>query len=116
MHLKFPSTMITKREDSASASSIEWVVRIIVDCFSSVDIFDMTLHINLFALGSIPVDGSSMNMIGGLPIIAIATDSLRLFPPERFLERVLSYISKSSSLIFSLTIWSFLFEGKHFIS
>jgi len=30
-----------------------------------------------------PAEGSSSNIIGGLPSVAIATDSLRLLPPER---------------------------------
>jgi len=28
-----------------------------------------------------PADGSSSKIIGGFPIVAIATESLRLFPP-----------------------------------
>lgn len=66
----------------ASASSIEWVVRIIEDYFLSVDILEITFHINLLASGSIPVEGSSKNTIGGLPIIAKATLNFLLFPPE----------------------------------
>jgi len=46
----------------------------------------MTFHMNLLALGSIPVEGSSKKMILGLPIIAIATDSFLLFPPDRVPE------------------------------
>lgn len=41
----------------------------------------ITFHIYLLARGSIPVEGSSKNTIGGLPIIATASDNLRLFPP-----------------------------------
>jgi hypothetical protein len=37
---------------------------------------------NLLAYGSTPVDGSSKNIKGGLPISAIATDNFLLFPPE----------------------------------
>jgi len=40
-------------------------------------------RINPFALGSTPVEGSSKNINGGLPKMAIATDSFLLFPPER---------------------------------
>lgn len=83
--------MIPRRVDRASASSIEWVVSITVDCFRYVEILDMTFHINLLALGSIPVEGSSKNRILGLPIIAIATDSFLLFPPERVPESLFSY-------------------------
>jgi hypothetical protein len=49
--------------------------------FLRVEIFETTDHINLRASGSIPAEGSSNRMIGGLPIIAIATDSFLLFPP-----------------------------------
>ena len=38
----------------------------------------------LRASGSIPVDGSSSNIIGGLHINAIATDNFLLFPPDKF--------------------------------
>jgi hypothetical protein len=53
-----------------------------VDYFFYVAILDITFHINLRALGSIPVDGSSRKIILGLPIMAIATESFLLFPPE----------------------------------
>jgi hypothetical protein len=39
-------------------------------------------HINLLAFGSTPVLGSSKKTMGGFPIIAIATESFLLFPPE----------------------------------
>jgi len=52
------------------------------DYFLRVAIRDMTFHMNLLASGSIPVEGSSRNTIGGLPIIAIATLSFLLLPPE----------------------------------
>jgi len=42
----------------------------------------MTFHMNLLAFGSIPVEGSSRKIIFGLPIIAMATDSFLLLPPE----------------------------------
>jgi len=42
----------------------------------------MTFHINLRAPGSIPVEGSSKNTIGGFPNMAIATESFLLLPPE----------------------------------
>jgi hypothetical protein len=79
---------------------IECVVRMMVDCFFYVAIFDITFHMNLRALGSIPVDGSSRKMIFGLPIIAMATDSFRLLPPERVPESLSAYFSRSSYLIF----------------
>ena len=68
-------------EANASASSIECVVKTTEDCFRNVDIREITVHINRRAPGSIPVDGSSRNIIGGLPIRANATESLRLLPP-----------------------------------
>lgn len=77
--------------DKPYASSIECVVRMIVDCFFSVAILDITLHMNLRALGSIPVEGSSRKMIFGLPIIAIATESFLLFPPERVPDSLSEY-------------------------
>lgn len=91
MHLKLPETIIPSLDDSASASSIACVVRITVDCFLSVEILLITFHINLLALGSIPVEGSSKNKMLGFPIIAKATESFLLFPPERVPERRSSY-------------------------
>lgn len=82
MHLKLPLTIMPSLVDRASASSIECVVRMTVDCFLSVDILEITFHMNLLALGSMPVDGSSKNIMPGFPIIAIATDSFLLLPPE----------------------------------
>jgi hypothetical protein len=43
------------------------------DCFLSVEILSIIVHIDLLASGSIPADGSSKNTTGGLPISAIAT-------------------------------------------
>jgi hypothetical protein len=40
-----------------------------------------TDHMKRRASGSIPADGSSRRMIGGLPSVAIATDNFLLFPP-----------------------------------
>lgn len=60
----------------------------------------MIFHMNLLACGSMPVEGSSKKIIDGLPIIAIATDNLRLFPPERVPESLSSYSSRFISLIF----------------
>jgi len=66
---------------NASASSILWVVRITVENFLKVLMFDITVHIKRLAYGSTPVDGSSSSIIGGLPIKAIAHYSFLLFPP-----------------------------------
>lgn len=51
----------------------------------------------------LPVDGSSRITIGGSPIIAIATDNLRLFPPLRVKDGLLACFSKSNSNNFSIT-------------
>lgn len=116
MHLKFPSTMIPSLVDRAYASSIECVVKITVDCFFSVEILEITFHMNLRALGSIPVEGSSKKMILGFPIIAMATDSFLLFPPDRVPDSLFSYSSKFISLIFrSIEIYLY-FLGRHFMS
>lgn len=90
MHLKFPFTIIPNLVDKAYASSIECVVRITVDCFFSVEIREITFHINLRALGSMPVEGSSKNRIFGFPIIAIATDNFLLFPPDKAPDNLFS--------------------------
>lgn len=86
--------------DKASASSIECVVKITVDCFFYVDILEITFHINLLAFGSIPVEGSSRNIMLGFPIIAMATDNFLLLPPDRVPDNLSSYSSRLISLIF----------------
>ena len=116
MHLKLPETIIPKRVDSASASSIEWVVKMTVDCFLSVEILLITFHMNLLALGSIPVEGSSRKIILGLPIMAIATDSFLLFPPDKVPESLCSYFSRFMSYIFLVMAKSLCFLGRHFMS
>jgi|TARA_B110000285_G_C14895559_1_gene500674 hypothetical protein len=45
-----------------------------------------TDHMKRLASGSIPAEGSSSKMMGGFPTIAIATDNLRLLPPDRVPE------------------------------
>ena len=52
---------------------------------------EMISHINLLALGSMPVEGSSKKITEGFPIIAIATESFLLFPPERVPDKESSY-------------------------
>jgi len=47
----------------ASASSIEWVVKITEDFLLFVEILEITFHMALLALGSMPVEGSSRNII-----------------------------------------------------
>lgn len=68
--------------DKASASSMEWVVKMIELYYLFVEILEITFHIYLLAWGSIPVEGSSKKHIGGFPSIAMATDNFLLFPPE----------------------------------
>jgi len=97
--------------ESASASSIECVVKMIEDYFLLVAILDITSHINLLASGSIPVDGSSRNTIGGLPIIAIATDNFLLFPPDNYPASIYSNLFKSISCIFYSTKADYLSLG-----
>lgn len=116
MHLKLPLTIMPSLVDKASAYSIEWVVKITVDCFFSVDILEITFHINLLALGSIPVDGSSKNIMLGLPIIAMATDNFLLFPPDNVPDNLSLYSYKFISFIFlSMACYLYLL-GRHFIS
>lgn len=110
MHWKFPFTMIPKREDKASAYSIECVVSTTVASLFCVATLAITFHMKRLALGSIPVDGSSRNTILGLPIMAIATDSLRLLPPDNVPESLSAYSLRSSSSILLLIAASFLSE------
>lgn len=76
-----PRTIIPIFVERASASSILWVVKTTALFLSLWEILAITCHMNLLASGSMPADGSSSKIIGGLPIVAIATESLRLFPP-----------------------------------
>ncbi len=52
---------------------------------------EITDHMNLLEIGSIPVDGSSNNTIDGLPINAIARDNFLLFPPDKVPANAFSY-------------------------
>mmetsp|Transcript_41471 Transcript_41471/g.71940 ORF Transcript_41471/g.71940 Transcript_41471/m.71940 type:complete len:223 (+) Transcript_41471:536-1204(+) len=91
-----PFTMTPIREQRASASSIECVVRITLQAASSAVIRAITFHMNRLATGSMPVLGSSRNTIEGSPTVATATLSLRLFPPERLPAVLCSKSFKSS--------------------
>ena len=66
----------------ASASSIEWVVRMTVLFLRKVDMLDIIVHMKRLAWGSTPVEGSSNNTIGGFPIKAIAHYNFLLLPPD----------------------------------
>mmetsp|Transcript_9793 Transcript_9793/g.30808 ORF Transcript_9793/g.30808 Transcript_9793/m.30808 type:complete len:226 (+) Transcript_9793:620-1297(+) len=78
-----PPTMIPTRVHTASTSSMLCVVRMMDVSCRSVAARASTRHMNRRAIGSIPVDASSMKSSGGLPSMAMATDSLRLLPPLR---------------------------------
>ena len=78
-HLNCPPTMIPMRLHSASHSSIECDVSTMV---RPLVLAEMTSHMNRRASGSMPVDGSSSKTTAGSPINAMATESLRLLPPE----------------------------------
>lgn len=99
MHLKLPWTMMPSLEDKAYASSIEWVVSITVASLRSVATLAITFHMNLLALGSMPVDGSSRKTMRGLPIMAMATDNFLLLPPESVPDSLSVYCLRSSSSI-----------------
>lgn len=64
----------------ASASSILCVVNTTALVFLYA-ILATTVHMNLLASGSMPAEGSSKKMIGGLPTRASATQSFLLLPP-----------------------------------
>lgn len=82
-HLNWPPfTMMPILVLRASASSIKCDVRITALVFLAA-ILPTTSHMKRRASGSMPADGSSKRMMGGLPTMAIATDSFRLFPPDR---------------------------------
>lgn len=116
MHWKFPLTMMPNLEDKASASSIEWVVRMTVAFFFSVATLEMTLHMNLLAFGSMPVEGSSRKIIRGFPIIAIATDNFLLFPPDKVPDNLSSYYLRFISSIFLVIAASFCYLSRDFRS
>lgn len=59
--------------------------------FSFCESWEMKFHINLFETGSIPEEGSSISMILGFPIMAIANESFLLLPPERWHAGVFAY-------------------------
>ena len=102
-HRISPSTMIPIREQSADASSIECVVSTIVESCRTAHTREMTSHMYLLAAGSIPALGSSRKITGGSPIIAMATQSLRLFPPLRLNACLCSNSPRSSCAILDAT-------------
>jgi len=105
MHLKIPPrTIIPIFVDKASASSIEWVVRMTADFLSRYEIFSTTCHMKRLASGSMPADGSSRSTIGGLPMRARPTESFLLFPPLKVPANLCLWSLRFKSLIaFSTT-------------
>jgi len=79
-HSNCPETMIASLPQRTSHSSIECEV-ITIPC-PSLTIWSTTSHKNLLAFGSTPAVGSSRRITSGSPVIAIAVESFRLFPPE----------------------------------
>merc|ERR1719262_602167 len=73
-----PSTWMAMREQSASASSMECVVRMTTLFLRFSAMFWTTDHMPRRATGSMPADGSSKKTMGGSPMVAIATEVLRL--------------------------------------
>ena len=73
-------------------------------CFCFVAMLLMTSHMKRRFTGSIPVLGSSKKMIGGLPIMAMATLSFLLFPPESEPASLCSKSRRFISRSFSSTI------------
>jgi len=83
-----PLTSIPILLHKYSASSIEWVVRMIeLDFFYKLSL--RVFHRNLLAMGSRPVLGSSKKRRLDPPMSALLTHNLRLFPPLRFLDGIL---------------------------
>jgi len=76
----------------------------------------MTFHMNRLASGSIPVEGSSRKTMGGLPIMAMATESFLLLPPLNYPDWMCSNLRRSISLSFLITNSSFLSIGIPFTS
>ena len=68
--------------ERASASSMECVVKMTALFFLYWDILATTDHMKRLALGSMPAEGSSSKIMGGFPIMQIATDNFLLLPPD----------------------------------
>jgi len=67
---------------------MECVVKMTEEDLLTIEIRDITFHMNLLAPGSIPVEGSSRKMMDGWPSIAIATLNFLLLPPENVPARM----------------------------
>eukprot|EP00966_Prymnesium_polylepis_P235246 5441042-Prymnesium_polylepis.1 len=84
------------RPQSASHSSIEWVVRTVQQL--AVRRL-MTVHRKRLDAASMPLEGSSSSTSCGLPTSAMPTQSLRLLPPEYWPHGLSANLAKSRSLI-----------------
>mmetsp|Transcript_35039 Transcript_35039/g.81316 ORF Transcript_35039/g.81316 Transcript_35039/m.81316 type:complete len:206 (-) Transcript_35039:2072-2689(-) len=80
-HRNWPEHWMAMREQRASASSMECVVRITALASFLCAILWITSHMCRRATGSIPADGSSRKTTSGSPTMAIAAESFLLFPP-----------------------------------
>ena len=78
MHCARPLTMMVSRWQSASASSIECVVRMRLRFFATSS--RVSQHLRR-AAGSMPLLGSSRKSTFGSPMSAMPRLSLRLLPP-----------------------------------
>ena len=101
--------------DKASASSIECVVKITALFLSRCDIFSTTDHMKRRASGSMPAEGSSKRIIGGLPTMATATYNFLFHPPDRVPEGDFLWGSSLSCLMQSSTTCLRLLAGTPFI-
>mmetsp|Transcript_18516 Transcript_18516/g.53173 ORF Transcript_18516/g.53173 Transcript_18516/m.53173 type:complete len:275 (+) Transcript_18516:103-927(+) len=74
-----PRLRIPMRSESTSASSIKWVMRMMLRPFLASLIISQTTR---RLTGSMPAVGSSRKIISGLPSMAMAMLTLRFMPPE----------------------------------
>ena len=103
-HANDPADIIATLSHNISASSMKCVVNKIV--LPVCARFRMTSHTNLREYGSIPLVGSSKNIIAGLPINAHANESFLFMPPDKFLL-CSSILFKRSTSRNALSIESF---------
>lgn len=109
-HLICPLDMMAIRLQSASHSSIEWLVNTIDDRPDSRRPIKVAQIFRRDA-GSTPVVGSSRNITDGPPIAAIAKPNFRLFPPLRLPFRVLRKLVRSVDLMMKSTFFGTSFSG-----
>mmetsp|Transcript_4347 Transcript_4347/g.18386 ORF Transcript_4347/g.18386 Transcript_4347/m.18386 type:complete len:243 (+) Transcript_4347:2109-2837(+) len=112
-HSTLPWDMMATRSPSRSASSMKWVVRMMVRPSRAVRSIS---HVARREYGSMPDVGSSRMTSLGSPRSAIATDSFRFWPPEREEESMLVFsvrptISMASAMDLSLVSWGSCFTS-----